>query len=107
MKENQHLPCHSLASALFFSSTKMNSFRTFLLGCIGIAVTMTARAEHPFLCTDSYAGKVCVVSREGKIEWEYACKHPQDCWRLASGNYLFCHAGGVLEVTSEKKIVWE
>jgi hypothetical protein len=65
------------------------------------------QAARPFLCCDHNGGKVCVVSAEGKIEWEYACKSPQDCWRLASGNYLFCFVSGAVEVTPDKKIVWE
>ena len=48
-----------------------------------------------------------MVSAGGKIEWEYPCKHPQDCWRLPNGNYLFCHAGGALEISPDKKTVWE
>ena len=84
--------------------------KSFLLRCALLtilALTIPVRAAHPFLCTDSTAGKVCVVSADGKIEWEYACKHPQDCWRMPNGNYLFCHSGGALEVTPDKKIVWE
>ena len=84
--------------------------KQFLLRCAWpalFAVTPLARAGHPFLCTDSYAGKVCVVSDGGKVEWEYACKHPQDCWRLPNGNYLFCHANGALEMTPDHKTVWE
>ena len=72
-----------------------------------VVFTTPARAAHPFIGTDAYAGKVCVVSADGKIEWEYACKHPQDCWRLPNGNYLFCHSGGALELTPDKKIAWE
>jgi hypothetical protein len=66
-----------------------------------------AKAAHRFLCCDHNGGRVCVVSAEGKVEWEYACKAPQDCWRLANGNYLFCFVSGALEVTPDKKIVWE
>ena len=62
---------------------------------------------HPFICTDSYGNKVSVVAADGKIEWSFACQHPQDCWRLANGNYLFCHEGGALEMTPDKKTVWE
>jgi hypothetical protein len=65
------------------------------------------QAAHPFLCTDSAAGKVALVSAEGKVEWEYACKHPQDCWRLPNGNFLFSHMGGAIEMTRDQKIVWE
>ena len=72
-----------------------------------LAVTSPARAAHPFICADASAGKVCVVSADGKVEWEYACHHPQDCWRLSNGNYLFCFSRGALELTSEKKTVWE
>jgi outer membrane protein assembly factor BamB len=72
-----------------------------------LAASSLARAGHPFICADSYAGKVCVVSADGKIEWEYACKHPQDCWRLPNGSYLFCHAGGALEMAPDKKTIWE
>jgi hypothetical protein len=64
-------------------------------------------AAHPFLCCDYGGNKVCVVSAEGKIEWQYDCKNPQDCWKLPNGNYLFCFVTGALEVTPEKKIVWE
>lgn len=65
-----------------------------------------AWAAHPFLCTDSAGGKVAVVSESGEIVWEYDCQHPQDCWRLPNGNYLFCHAHGVLELTPEKEVAW-
>ena len=68
---------------------------------------VSAEAAHPFLCCDYNGGKVCVVSAEGNIEWEYACKSPQDCWRLPNGNYLLCFVSGALELTPDKKTVWE
>jgi hypothetical protein len=68
---------------------------------------LLARAAHPFLCTDSSGNKVALVSATGAVEWEYACEHPQDCWVLPNGNFLFCHAGGALEMTREKQKVWE
>ncbi len=68
---------------------------------------VAAHAAHPFLCCDYPGGKVCVVSAEGKIEWQYDCKNPQDCWRLPNGNYLFCFVNGALELTPDKKVVWE
>ncbi|WP_395739681.1 YncE family protein [Prosthecobacter sp.] len=71
------------------------------------ALITTAHAAHPFLCCDYGGGKVCVVSAEGKIEWQWDCKSPQDCWKLPNGNYLFCFVSGALEVTPDKKIVWE
>src|SRR4051812_34304137 len=60
-----------------------------LLSSGGLAPSFAA---HPFFCTDSAGNKVAIVSAEGKIEWEFACKHPQDCWVLADGHLLFCHA---------------
>lgn len=74
-----------------------------------LASALNTQAAHPFLCCDYGGGKVCAVSTDGKIEWRYDCKNPQDCWRLPNGNYLFCFISGALEVTPDaaKKIVWE
>ena len=68
---------------------------------------LLASAARPFLCCDYGGGKVCVVSAEGKTEWQWDCKSPQDCWKMPNGNYLFCFVSGALEVTPERKIVWE
>lgn len=73
-----------------------------ILGLAGVAP-----AQHPFLCCDYNGGKVCVVSAEGKIEWQHNCKNPQDCWKLPNGNILFCFVSGALELTPDKKTVWE
>jgi len=70
-------------------------------------LSLSASAAHPFLCCDHNGGKVAIVSAAGAIEWEYPCKNPQDCWKLPSGNILFCFATGALEVTPAKEIVWE
>jgi len=86
----------------------MNRFNRF--SCLSLILAFTwsgLRAAHPFLCTDSAGGKVALVSAEGKIEWEYACTHPQDCWVLANGNFLFCHQGGAIEMNRAHQIVWE
>src|SRR6185436_13941788 len=85
----------------------MNFFRALVLSCVAAALLPVSRAGHPFLCTDSVAGKVAIVSAEGKVEWEVSYKHPQDCWRLPNGNFLFCHMNGAIEMTRDKKIVWE
>jgi len=78
----------------------------FLLVAL-LSVLPIARANHRFLCTDSAGGKVAVVAADGSVEWEFACRHPQDCWALPNGHYLFCHAGGAIEMTPAKEIVWE
>jgi len=84
---------------------KIPAFR--LLLAFLAATTFAARAAHPFLCCDYSGGKVCVVSADGKIEWQYDCKNPQDCWRLPNGNILLCHVSGAIELTPDKKTVWE
>jgi hypothetical protein len=85
----------------------MNLQKIFQFVFLTFATALSVHAQHPFLCADSYAGKVAAVSADGKIEWEYDCVAPQDCWQLSNGNYLFCHVHGALEMTRDKKIVWE
>ncbi|MBI3879596.1 MAG: hypothetical protein HY301_05975 [Verrucomicrobia bacterium] len=85
----------------------MNPIPRLLPLFIALLLATSARAAHPFLCCDYGGGKVCVVSAEGKIEWQYDCKNPQDCWRLPNGNILFCFVSGALELTPDKKVVWE
>lgn len=85
----------------------MKLFSAFAVLLAALVAPMRSDAAHPFLCCDHNGGKVCVVSAEGAIEWEYACKAPQDCWRLTNGNYLFCFVSGAVEVTPAKQVVWE
>ena len=80
--------------------------------CLGLlasafAADENAAVSHPFVCTDMAKGKVFLVSKEGKIEWEFPAGGATDVWRLANGNILFTHTHGVKEVTPEKKVVWE
>ena len=72
-----------------------------------ILTTAAARASHPFICCDYGGGKVAEVTADGKIAWEYPCKSPQDCWRLPNGNTLFAFVSGAIELTPERKVVWE
>src|SRR5437660_3757642 len=74
---------------------------------LSLVLTVSAQAAHPFLCCDYNGDKVCVVSADGKIEWELPLKKPQDCWLLPNGNFLFAYVGGAVEVTRDKKTVWE
>ncbi len=68
---------------------------------------VVSEGAHPLLICDSGNNRICVVSAAGKIEWEYPAVHPQDCWRLPNGNYLFCFRTGALELTPAKEKVWE
>jgi len=72
-----------------------------------ITTASMSRAAHPLLICDSGNNRVCVLSAEGKIEWEYPAVHPQDCWRLPNGNYLFCFRDGAVELTPAKEKVWQ
>jgi hypothetical protein len=62
---------------------------------------------HPYLCADYGQGKVFAVGADGKIQWEYALRGPQDTWLLPNGNFLFSHLHGAIEITRDKKVVWE
>lgn len=85
----------------------MKSLFAFLAATV--LACLPLQAAHPFLCCDYGGGKVCRVSADGKIEWQYNVKNPQDCWVLPNGNYLFCFINGALEVTPDaaQKVVWE
>jgi S-formylglutathione hydrolase FrmB len=63
--------------------------------------------SHRLLVTDYGANRVCIVSASGEIEWEYPATTPQDCWLLANGNVLFSQSTGAVEVTLDKKVVWQ
>jgi hypothetical protein len=61
---------------------------------------------HSFVCTDYTQGKIFVVSKEGKIEWEYPASRCNDLWILPSGNLLFNTGRGVKEVTRAKEVIF-
>lgn len=66
------------------------------------------KVEHSFVCTDYTQGKVFIVSREGKIAWEYdGATNSNDIWVLPNGNLLFTTGHGVKEVTRDKEVVFE
>jgi hypothetical protein len=62
---------------------------------------------HSFVCTDYTQGKVFIVSREGKVEWEYPAPNCNDVWVLPNGNLLFNTGHGVREVTRRKQVVFD
>jgi len=63
--------------------------------------------SHRILLTDYGGNRVCIVSAKGDIEWEYPAQTPQDCWLLPNGNVLFSQVTGAVEVTMDKKVVWQ
>jgi len=60
-----------------------------------------------FACTDYSQGKVFLVSKEGKVEWEYPAENCNDLWVLPNGNLLFNTGHGAREVTRAKEVVFD
>jgi hypothetical protein len=82
-----------------------------LITCVFVASFSSLKAEdkisHRLLVTDYGGNRVCIVAASGEIEWEYPATTPQDCWLLANGNVLFSQINGAVEVTRDKKVVWQ
>ena len=62
--------------------------------------------HYNFACTDYTKGKVCIISKEGELLWEYPAPNCNDLWVLANGNLLFNTGNGVKEVTRNKEVVF-
>jgi hypothetical protein len=66
------------------------------------------KAAHEFVCADYTQGKVFIVSRTGKIQWQYdGATNCNDLWVLPGGNLLFTTGRGVKEVTRAKQVVFD
>jgi uncharacterized protein (AIM24 family) len=75
---------------------------------LSLTFTVSSRAAgHPLILSDYGGGTVAMVAADGKVEWEYKAKNPQDCWKLPNGNFLFCYVAGAKEITSKQEVVWE
>lgn len=72
----------------------------------GMAEPVQQGVGHRFLCADYTQGKVFVVSREGRVEWEYPAPGCNDLWALTNGNILFTTGHGVMEVKPDKTVVF-
>jgi hypothetical protein len=97
------------------TSNKSRMERTFHLLLFFITLTSGIHArefgdtlvKHIFACTDYTQGKVCIISAEGKMLWQYPAENCNDLWVLPDGNLLFNTGKGVKEVTRDKKVVFE
>lgn len=69
-------------------------------------VDTTRIVTHLFACTDYTQGKVLIISKTGKVEWEYPAERCNDIWVLPNGNLLFNTGNGVKEVTRKKEVVF-
>jgi antitoxin component YwqK of YwqJK toxin-antitoxin module len=66
------------------------------------------QVRHRFMVACFSQGRVCIIGKDGKIEWE--CKignAVQDIWMLPNGNILVSYTQGVKEINKDKKVVWE
>jgi hypothetical protein len=78
-----------------------------LVGATALGQTSVETSGHALLCTDYTQGKVVILSREGKVEWEYQAPNCNDLWLLPNGNLLFNTGHGVQEVTRDKRVVFD
>lgn len=64
--------------------------------------------KHRFLAGCYSKGNVCIIDKEGKIEWKCEIGNDvQDTWLLPGGNILVSYIHGVKEIDKSKKVVWE
>lgn len=75
--------------------------------CAVCAQEIQTGKGHRFAAVDYTGNKVFIVSAEGKVEWEYPTGNSDDVWVLPNGNILFNTGKGVLEVTRDKKVVFQ
>ena len=73
-------------------------------------VVITGEARHRFLAS-SYSfggGKVYIVDKEGKIEWEVPAPRAQDIFMLKDDRVLFnTNRGAKIVSVKDKKVLWE
>ncbi|MFO0852341.1 MAG: PQQ-binding-like beta-propeller repeat protein [Gemmataceae bacterium] len=73
------------------------------------AVAADPHPGHRVLAADRSTGKVAIISRDGKVEWEFPNKHDvHDLHLLPNGNVL-THTSHttVVEISPDKQIVWK
>lgn len=82
----------------------------FFLSFIVLSAAIAQAADPPayrVLAQDK--GKVAIIDREGKVEWEVECKYnSHDIHLLPNGNLLL-HTGAatITEMTPKKEVVWK
>ena len=79
----------------------------------GLQILPTLRAKYGFPAPHSVIGqdfgRVTLLDADGTVKWETPCPHnSHDLAVLANGNFLLHPAPNkIIEITREKKIVWE
>ncbi len=114
-------PAHSRPTS---SRSSVLRSRTLLFAIIALSCTTTGSPKtcaqdrvqngnrrltlgKAFACADYGGNKICLVNDRGQITWQYPAIGPQDVWVLGNGHILFSHVKGAMEVTRDKRIVWQ
>lgn len=74
---------------------------------LDVSYGSTSSTGHPFVICDIHKEQIMKVDAKGEVVWTYPGTRVHDLWALPDGNILF--AGpitGVVEVTPDKKEVW-
>jgi hypothetical protein len=93
---------HSLLSLLVLPGVLLS-----MAGIFAGAFAADAPIAHRVIAQDR--GRIAIVNAKGEVEWEVPCRFTShDIQVLASGNMLL-HTGPatVVEMTPEKKVVWD
>jgi hypothetical protein len=70
-------------------------------------VVITGEVKHRFLAS-SYHGKVFIVDKGGKVEWEVNARSAQDIFMLKGDRVLFnTRSGAQIVSIKDKKVLWE
>jgi len=72
-------------------------------------IVVTGEVKHRFLAS-SYHGKVYIVGKDGKVEWEVRAPNAQDVFMLKGDRVLFNTRSGAQIVSvkdKDKKVLWE
>jgi outer membrane protein assembly factor BamB len=73
-----------------------------------LLTSASLQAKHKFIAGDSTTLEVFIIDHSGKKTWSYLAPYKtQDVSILKNGNILLCTKNKVLEITMDKKIVWE
>lgn len=89
----------------------MKYLSVFIICCSLVASKLCAAepVQHRVLAADRSTGKVAIIGKDGKVEWEFTNKHDvHDLHMLPNGNIL-THTSSttIVEIQPDKKIAWK
>lgn len=90
---------------------KLITVVTALLMCVTTFAQETALNRHNFMYAGESKNPRVFIVKDGKVDWEYNNSPRKgeisDAILLTDGNILIAHQFGILEVTPDKKVVWQ